>query len=225
MIKNNGKFIIKFEEQDKKFVEKLNWKKLDKGYHKAKEFFEGEDISPIKICFIYSPEEFLFFTGWLKLEKWVVACARNNNTIYIFAPSVVEKYTIHKNIHFYFTLLHEISHFFYRQAITSKDFAKFSLWNEGIAEYIANRKKPQNIDSHLSTLIEFRDEPVMNYKAGHLLIDCIMNEFGSTGNKKIIQFLKETDSNWTQKELFFKFEEIFGMNANILIELQGGIKK
>ena len=62
MIKNSGNFTIKFEEQDKKFVENLDWKKFDDGYNKIKKFFEYEkDISPIKICFVYSPEEYIFF--------------------------------------------------------------------------------------------------------------------------------------------------------------------
>jgi len=221
MIKNNGKFVIKFEERDKEFVENMDWKRLNEGYNKAKNFFiSDEDIFPIKICFVYSPEEYLFFSGGQNFKKWNVACARNKHTIYIFSPSVVEKYTIHKKDHFYFTLLHEISHFFYRQAIDSRDLAKFSLWNEGIAEYIADRRKPKSIDSFLSTLVEFLEDPTMDYKAGHLLVDCIMSEFGSTANKKIIQFLMETDEGWTEKDLFRKFEEIFGVDANKLIELQ-----
>lgn len=226
MIKNNGKFIIKFESQDKEFVENMDWERLNKGHDKAKNFFiSNEDISPIKICFIYSPEEFMFFSGHQKLKKWVVACARSKHTIYIFSPSVVEKYTIHKKDHFYFTLLHEISHFFYRQAIDDKDLAKFSMWNEGIAEYIADRRKPKGIDSSLSTLVEFLEDPTMDYKAGHLLVDCIMSEFGSAANKKIIQFLMETDESWNKKDLFRRFEEIFGIDVNKLIESQKEVSK
>jgi len=225
MIKNKGRFIIRFGKEDKEFVDNLNWEKLDDGYNKAKIFFKYErDISPIKICFIYSPEEFVFFSKYKKHEKWNVAFAGNNNTIYVFAPSVVEKYTIHKNNHFFFTLIHEITHFFYRDAVNNKNFAIFPLWNEGIAEYIANRKKPQNKGYLLSTLSDFSKECTMNYKVGHLLISCIMDEFGIAGNKKIIKFLEETNNGWTQKKLFNKFEEIFGINVNKLIGLQGRIK-
>ena len=36
MIKNKGNFMIKFEEQDKEFVENSDWEKLNEGYNKAK---------------------------------------------------------------------------------------------------------------------------------------------------------------------------------------------
>ena len=43
MIKNKGKFIIKFEEQDKEFVENLDWEKLNEGYN----------ILPSNVCSVW----------------------------------------------------------------------------------------------------------------------------------------------------------------------------
>lgn len=226
MIKNRGNFMIKFEEQDKEFVENSDWEKLNEGYNKAKRFFEFEkDIFPIKICFIYAPEEWVFFSRYKKHENWNIAFAGNNNIIYIFAPSVLEKYTIHKKDQFFPTLIHEITHFFYRDSIYERDFSIFPLWNEGIAEYITDRENKPKICEPITNLNNCSENSSMNYKAGFLLIDSIMDEFKETGNKKIIQFLKETSSDWTQEKLSCKFEEIFGIDVNKLIELKGGIKK
>ena len=63
MIKDKGRFTIKFEENDAEFIENLDWDKLNEGYCKAKNFFDyKKDINPIRICLVYSPEEYLFFS-------------------------------------------------------------------------------------------------------------------------------------------------------------------
>ncbi len=114
MIKNKGNFIIKFDKQDREYIENLDLEKLSDGYNKAKMFFEYEgDISPIRICLLYSPEEYLFFSGYLKYENWMRACTGYHNTIYIFSPSVIEQYTIHKKEDMLKVLIHEITHLFY----------------------------------------------------------------------------------------------------------------
>ncbi|MCK5449681.1 hypothetical protein KAI32_02350 [Candidatus Pacearchaeota archaeon] len=226
MIKNNGRFIIKFEEQDKEFVENLDWEKLNEGYDKAKNFFEYEgEISPIRINLIYSPEEYLFFSGYLKHENWMSACAGYHNTIYIFAPSVIEKYTIHKKEEILKTLIHEITHFFYGYSAMKKSMAKLSLWDEGIAEYIAEQNNNKEIDFEISTLSNFTDNPSKNYILGYRLIENIMNYFGDGGNKKIIEFLTKVVYAKSEEDLFSKFEEVFSMDIKTLMELKGGIKK
>lgn len=225
MLRNKGNFIIKFEKQDEEFVEKLGWDKLEKEYQKIKKFFDyDKEISPIKICFIYEPEEFTFFSKHKKHEEWMIAFAGVNNTIFIFAPSVVEEHTLHKKKAFFPTLIHEISHFFYRNCVYERNFPKYSLWNEGIAEYLAERENPPKFNGTLTKLDNYDEKPVLNIKGGFVLINCIMKEFGEEGNKKIIQFLNKVNDGWNQKELFDEFEEIFGVDPNKLIELQGGVK-
>lgn len=141
MIKKKGNFVIKFKKQDEYFVDNFEWDKLREGYNKAKEFFEREeDIVPVRICFLYSPEEFLFFSGYSKHENWMMAFTGNNNTIHIFAPSAVEKYTVHKKESILKVLIHEIAHFFYDISSINRNLARFSLWEEGIADYIAGKK-------------------------------------------------------------------------------------
>jgi len=225
MIKNKGRFIIKFEEQDKEFIENLNWEKLNEGYNKAKNFFEyGENISPIRICLIYSPEEYLFFSGYPKHENWMSACTGYHNTIYIFAPSVIEKYTIHKITEISKTLIHEITHFFYGYSAMKKNMAKLVLWDEGIAEYIADKKFDREINFEISTISNFTDNSSKNYIFGYNLIKNIMNHFGTEGNKKIIDFLIKAAYAKSEEDLFNKFKEIFGIDVKSLMELKGGEK-
>ena len=223
MIKNKGNFIIKFEEQDEEFINNLDWEKLKEGYSKAKNFFEYEgDISPIRICLVYSPEEYLFFSGYQKHEVWMIACAGHNNTIYIFAPSVIEKYTIHKKEEIFKTLIHEITHFFYGYSSMRNNLIKLPLWDEGIANYVADKRINKEIDFELSTLGNFTNDSSKNYIAGYNLIKAIMSKFGTEGNKKILQFLTEIKQSGTDEDLFKKFEEVFGIEAKILIQLKGG---
>ena len=226
MIKNKGNFIIKFENGDKEFVENLGWSKLKEGYDKAKGFFEYEgEISPIRICLLYSPEEYLFFSGYPKHENWMVACTGYHNTIYIFAPSVMEKYTIHKKKDMLKTLIHEITHLFYGYSVMKKDLTRLPLWDEGLATYIANKKINYKIDFDLLTLRNFTDKSFLNYCVGYVLIDCIMNHFKEEGNKKIIEFLIKVNLSDTEEILFKKFEEVFKIEVNTLIRLKGGRKK
>jgi len=225
MIKNNGKFIIKFEKEDEDFIENFDWEKLNKGYDKAKKFFEyEEEISPIRICFIYSPEEYLFFSGYPKYENWMSACTGYHNTIYIFAPSAIEIYTIHKNSEILKTLIHEIAHLFYGYSVMKKKMARLNLWDEGIANYIANKKIDKNIDFEISTLSNFTDDYSKNYILGYNLIEKIIDYFKEEGNKKIIDFLINSAYAKSEEELFNKFEEVFGMNVKTLIGLKGGEK-
>jgi hypothetical protein len=220
MIKNNGKFIIKFEECDKEFIESLNWEKLNEGYNKAKNFFEyKEDIFPIRILLVYSPEEYLFFSGYQIHEKWMRACTTNRNTIIIFSPSVVEEYTIHKKDDMLETLVHEISHFFYGYSSMKMNMAKLSLWDEGIANYIADKKIDREIDFEISTLSKFNDDFSKNYIFGYKLIKNIMKYFKPNGNKKIIEFLKKAGCAKSEDDLFNKFKEVFGVEVKELIEL------
>lgn len=226
MIKNNGNFIIKFEKEDEEFVENSDWEKLNKGYGKAKKFFEYEgNIAPIRINLIYSPEEYMFFSGYQKHEKWMRACATNNNTIIIFAPSVVEKYTIHKKEDIIETLIHEIAHYFYGYSCMKKNLTRLPLWDEGIAHYIAEKKIDYEIDFKFYTLRNFTDHPSKNYFGGYKLIEAIIKKFGDEGNKKILKFLTEISQSKSEEDLSKKFKKIFETDVETLLELKGGKKK
>ncbi len=225
MIKTKGIFIIKFEKQDEKFVGNLNWKKLKEGYNKAKKFFEYEgEITPIRICLLYSPEEYLFFSGYPQYENWMSACTGYHNTIYIFAPSVIEKYTIHKKSDILKTLVHEITHFFYGYSSIKKNLTRLPLWEEGISNYLADKKITSEINFEISTLRNFKDKNSSNYIVGYILIDHIMKYFKENGNKKILEFLTKVEQSDSEEALFKKFEEIFGMNVDVLMGLKGGEK-
>lgn len=225
MIKNKGIFTVKFEEEDREFVENLEWDKLKEGYNKAKKFFEYEgEITPIRICLLYSPEEYLFFSGYPKYENWMRAVVGHHNTIYIFAPSVVEKYTIHKKEGMLKVLIHEIAHFFYGYSVIKKNLTRLPLWDEGLANYIAGKKIGYKIDFDMTTLKHFTDKSSSDYCIGYTLIDCIMKHFKKEGNKKILKFLTEVEQSDSEEALFKKFEEVFGMDINVLIRLKGGKK-
>lgn len=225
MIKSNGKFIIKFEEHDKEFVENLNWEKIDEGYNKAKKFFEYEgDILPIRICFVYSPEEYLFFSGYPTYENWMSACTGNHNTLYIFAPSVIERYTIHNKSEILNTIIHEISHFFYGYSSMKMNLARLYLWDEGIANYIADKKIDKEINFEIVTLSKFNDDASKNYVFGYKLIKSIMDYFEPNGNKKIIEFLKKVVYAKSEEDLFNKFKEVFGVDVKEIMGLKGGEK-
>jgi hypothetical protein len=224
MIENKGKFVIKFEKKDKEFIENLNIKALDEGYNKAKNFLEyGGEINPIRICFVYSPEEYLFFSGYPKYEKWMSACTGYHNTIYIFSPSVIEKYTLHKVSEILKILIHEITHFFYGYSSMKGNIANLPLWDEGIANYIADKKINKKIDFEISTISNYNQDYSKNYILGYKIIESVMNNFGDNGNKKIIEFLEKSINKENDEDLFRIFEEVFGMSVGKLIKLKGGI--
>lgn len=211
MINTKERFIINFEEQDEEFVENFPWDELKKGYDKAKTFFDfEEDIYPLRINFIYSPEEYLFFSGYKIYENWMCACTGYNNTIHIFAPSAIEKHTIHKKEEILKTLIHEITHFFYGYMSMKKNIPLLLLWDEGIANYVAEKDISIKEELTISSLKSLNGNYSNNYLGGYQLIKRIMNYFKENGNKKILEFLMKADSKDNDEVLFKKFEEVFG---------------
>ena len=97
MIIQKGRFLIRYEEIDKEYLENFNFDKLEEKYQEIKKFYAfDKDLSIIRICFIYSPKEFLFFTGRKFEQNWMCAMVGYHTTINIFSPSVIEKFTIQK---------------------------------------------------------------------------------------------------------------------------------
>jgi hypothetical protein len=106
-----------------------------------------------------------------------------------------------------------------------KNLTKLPLWDEGIANYIAEKKIDYKIDFEFSTLGDFTGNPSKNYIGGYKLIEAIMKKFGIEGNKKILKFLIEIPQSGSEEDLSKKFKEIFETNVETLLELKGGIKK
>jgi hypothetical protein len=153
-------------------------------------------------------------------EKWMSACTGHHTTIYIFSPSVIEKFTTHKKESIFGTFAHELSHLFYGY---SRLF-NLPFFNEGIAQYHRNKICDNQINFKLPSLKKGKN-PMYDYGAGHLIVCSIMKHFGDKGAKKIIEFLKRVSLGMSEKELFNLFKQIFGIDADSLIELKGGKEK
>lgn len=221
MITKKGRFLIRYKKIDNEYLESFNFDKLEEKYQDIKKFYSFEkDLNLIRICFIYNPEEFLFFTGREFNQNWMCAMVGYHNTINIFSPSVMEKLTIHKKESIFDTISHEISHLFYGYL----RLVDFPLFNEGIAKYHGNNKCNNKINFHLPSLKGGKDSRY-NYGVGHLIICSIMEHFGDEGAKKIIEFLRESSIEMSEEDLFNSFKKIFGMDADSLIELKGGKEK
>ena len=133
MIIQKGRFLIKHEEIDRDYLENFDFNKLEEKYQEIKKFYSFEgDLQKVRICFIYSSEEYLFFSGYPIYEKWMSACTGFHTTVYIFAPSVIEKFTEHKKESVFGTLVHELSHLFYGYS----KLTDLPLFNEGLPSII-----------------------------------------------------------------------------------------
>jgi len=221
MITQKGRFLIRYEEIDKDYLESFDFKKLEEKYQEIRKFYSYEkDLPIIRICFLYSPEEFLFFTGQEFKENWMCAMVGYHTTINIFSPSVIEKLTTHKKESIFKTMAHEISHIFYGYS----KFVHLPLFNEGIAKYHGNKICENKINFNLPSLKGGKD-PRYDYGVGHLLICSIMNNFGEQGAKKIMEFLKQVSNETNEKELKNLFENVFNESADNLIEMKGGKEK
>ena len=49
-----------------------------------------------------------------------------------------------------------------------------------------------------------------------------MKKFGIEGNKKILKFLVEIPKKGSEEDLYTKFDEVFGVSVEKLLELKGG---
>lgn len=220
MILKKGRFLIRYEETDKEYLKSFNFNELEKKYQEIKKFYSfDKDLPLIRICFLYSREEFLFFTGKKLKEKWNCAMVGHHTTINIFSPSVIERFTIHKKECILSTLAHELSHLFYGYS----KIVDLPLFNEGIAEYHRNKKCHNEINFDLPSLRGGQDSKY-DYGVGHMLICSILEYFGESGQDKIMKFLRNVNSQMNEEKLSGIFKEIFGKSADELIQWKGGEK-
>ena len=220
MIIQKGRFLIRHEERDSGYLEQFDFEKLEEKYQEIKDFylFEG-DLPIVRICFIYSPEEFLFFAGKKLKHSWMCAMVGYHATINIFSPSVIEEYTIHKKESILNTIAHELSHLFYGYS----KFVDLPLFNEGIAKYHGENHCDNKISFNLPTLMGGKD-PGYDYGVGHLVVCSIIGYFKEQGNIKLIRFLRQVTKDMKDKELFQLFKQTFGKDPDSLIKLKGGEK-
>lgn len=225
MIIQKGRFLIRHEEVDNEYLANFDFKKLEEKYQEIKKFYSfDKDLSLIRICFIYSPEEFLFFTGKEFKQNWMCAITGYHTTINVFSPSVIEKFTTHKKESIFGTFAHELSHLFYGYS----KLINLPLFNEGIAQYHRDKNCNNKINFNLPSLKggkDIRQDYMYDYGVGHLMICSIMKHFGESGASRIIKFLKSASLQMDEEELFKLFKKIFGKSADSLIELEGGKEK
>lgn len=220
MIMQKGRFLVRYKKIDEEYLNDFNFDKLEEKYQEIKKFYSfGKDLSIIRICFIYSPEEFLFFTGKELKQNWMCAMVGYHTTINIFSPSVIEKFTIHKKESIFGTFAHELSHLFYGYS----KLANLPLFNEGIAQYHRVKNCNNKINFNIPSL-KGKKDPEYNYGVGHLMICSIMEHFGKRGSGKIIDFLQNVNLHMADDEIFKIFKRKFGEDVNELIRLKGGVK-
>lgn len=205
MILKRKNFIIKFEKQDEEFVKNL---KVEEIYKKVHNFFDFDRVLNIGICFLYSIEEYEFFSGQ-KFENWMCAFVGYPNLIFLFSPSVIEELTIHKKTEITNLITHELSHIFYGNS----KFGKLTLINEGIATYLSFYDRHKEAEKEGKVKIDkiesLNIDPRKRYSVGFFLVDKIIQK---SGKEKLFEFLKnikETDSEDILKD---KLKEITGLN-------------
>ncbi len=131
-IVSNKNICIVFDEKDKSAMqfEKYTATILEKLY----KFYKIKNPQ-INIELVYSREEFDDKLEY-KTPKWLVAIVEDND-IYLFSPSVIEKVSNHKKSEIKKLFTHEICHVF-----NSKINMNNLMWvDEGVALFIAKQKK------------------------------------------------------------------------------------
>lgn len=220
MIKKKDNFLIMLKKEDEELIDSLELSRL---YKEIKDFFNTEkDIDPIKICFVYSPEEFMFYSDRDKFENWLVGQATYLHRIIVFSPSVVEECTIHKKEEIKGIIAHEISHLFYEIL----KYPWLRLINEGIATYFKyqfvppnfNMKdfRPKDEEYSLKGMKDYKKD----YLTGYFIIDKILSQ--EKGREKLFEFLNQIQAEDNEDMVNKKFNIVFGVTPKEFIELEGG---
>ena len=226
MIIQKDNFLIRRNEEDKEYITSLDLKSI---YLRVKKLFNFKGDLFIRLCLVYSPEEFVFFTGHNKFEKWFCGSCGYFNTVYIISPTVIEEISTHKKQELPGLIAHEISHLLYG----NMRLPQFPFFNEGIANYIKysiymNDKLNLDINKIKIDSLKGLDKkiPEYNYAIGRFLVSRIIDLLGEEkAMEKIISFLKESNSEDSEEILFKRFEEHFGHKADDIIKLKGGKEK
>ncbi|MFA4960861.1 MAG: hypothetical protein WC548_04330 [Candidatus Pacearchaeota archaeon] len=217
MISKIGRFLVKYEGIDISYVSSFNFEKLEEEYQRLIALYEFKKEIEIRICFLYSSEEYVFFTSKKFENKELWGRAVNGKIIYIFSPSVCEKYTSHKKEQIFNTLIHEMCHIIYYNANLGD-----SIFNEGLAYYFSGMNK-KNINKEklkLKLTLDYKIDSDNGFFLSKLIIENIEG-----GKSKIFSFLKESRNIVNEEEVNRIFFKNFNMRFEDLIKLKGGNEK
>lgn len=226
MIFEKDNFMIRTEKvEDKDYLNEIL-----SIYDYVRKFFrfgreiENDDIKKIRLCFVYDPQEFVFFSSGLvdNFQNWIVG-GRMFKTIIVFSPSVIEKYTTHKKSEIKGIIAHELAHMYYEMHNLPQ---QLQLINEGLAKYIKLTfekslnylEQPTKVEDKLS--LKGTKDFKNNYLTGAKLVSNIFKQ--DKGKEKLLYFLKSVGRETDDSILKNKFFEIFGVTPKEMIELKGG---
>jgi len=211
MITKKENFLINVKKEDEESVNSINFYEI---YKKIKEFYNSQRDLQIRIKFLYSIEEFEFYSSD-KFETWKAAFCGYPNMIFIFAPSVIENVTSHKKSEIPSLIAHELSHILYG----NMKFVNIPLINEGIAEYLGQYERNINSDKKIIAEAKIEDFLMGSSDAGkfYLLSFFFVKKIIDISSKeKLFSFLSEL-TNASDKS-FSTFNALFKKNFNGGIE-------
>ena len=202
----------KEERELKKIIEHIKKaNKINKKFWKIK-------ISKFNIKLIYTRGQMNQEWG-RKTENWFIAFA-NDNQVRIFSPKVIEKVSSHNKGEFLNTIVHEISHIFYKKlASTYKP-----LWlNEGIAMNLGIGKRKK---FNFNKIKKMKPSYFYSYSIKKARLVYPFSFFAvkllfKKGKEKIIKLIRLYSKN--PNEVYFKkqFLKIYGFKVNELIQKVG----
>lgn len=211
-------FIFQETDSYKDFV----LKEIDRSFEKVKKFFNPSSF-PIKVCLVYSREEFDKFIG-KKTASWMVGhtnCPKNE--IYLLSPLVFEKESTHRKEDFPKVLTHELTHLFTYQLYP---FYEPRWLLEGLAYFVANQSKSDfrqrvklliNNDYFLSKIDTTRNwqENLYHgaYQLSFLWTSFLIKKFGK---EKILKLLGKTGFSYKRAQFIKVFEQVYQQNLNSL---------
>lgn len=155
-----------------------------------------------KVYMINSREEMDIVTK-KKTDNWLKGYSIGpEGLIFLFNPRNYEKETGQKILSLEKLLKHEIAHQFYGEIVHSHG----PNWlNEGLAEYLAEKQKPNKSIDEIVNCIDFDEYfTVEQYSNSYQLVDLLINKFGK---KKLITLIKSFKN---KDEFTSAFERIYG---------------
>lgn len=151
--------------------------------------FFGVTIPKFNVMLVYSRKEFNRLWGQ-EANDYMVSFA-NRKGFVIFSPSIIEKESCWNKSEFYSTLVHEISHLFFKQ-ITNH---YVPIWlNEGLATYLQNHKKEPtgNVFVRYEELIKKYDKKQpLNYDAYYCFVAYLLREYKKTKIMMLLNLIKK----------------------------------
>lgn len=204
MIKKNN-FLIKCDEKE------IDLTKIENIYQKVKEFFDIKEDILIRVIICSTKEDFIFYTGIDEPQEWMIGRAIiSSNTIAVYSPEAIEKYTKKNKNDFDGLIAHELSHIVYHH-LGYTDLIE--LFNEGIAKYVQNvlvKNEPVNYTCQIDQIDIFQEFGKSIYKEGLFIVHEIISKLGKERLFELLnkiskedrkEYILETYDNLIKKEL------------------------